>query len=104
MKRIFLAVFAIALITLMMELVLTRAFDVMIRPNMSYMVVTCALFSFGLAGIYMTLRPLEFSNTDGLRAYLFKQTLLFGVLTTLVLPVTNAIPFDLDKLGEQLLL
>ncbi len=56
MKRIFGAVFAIALITLMMELVLTRAFDVMIRPNMSYMVVTCALFAFGLAGIYMTLR------------------------------------------------
>ena len=104
MKRIFGAVFAIALITLMMELVLTRAFDVMIRPNMSYMVVTCALFAFGLAGIYMTLRPLDLSTTEGLRSYLFKQSILFAVLTTLVLPITNAIPFDLDRFGDELLL
>ena len=46
-----LALFFIAAATLMLELLLTRVFDVILTPNMAYMVIACALFSFGLAGV-----------------------------------------------------
>ena len=59
MLRISAGLFLISLTTLMMELLLTRVFDVILYPNMAYMVITCALFSFGLAGIYLSLRPLK---------------------------------------------
>ena len=51
------ALFCIAAATLMLELLLTRVFDVILTPNLAYMVIACALFSFGLAGVYVTLRP-----------------------------------------------
>ena len=45
------ALFCIAAATLMLELLLTRVFDVILTPNLAYMVIACALFSFGLAGV-----------------------------------------------------
>ena len=47
-----------ALVTLMTELTLTRIFDAALGANMAYLVITCAIFAFGLAGIYSTLWPL----------------------------------------------
>ena len=52
-----LALFLIAASTLMLELLLTRVFDVILSPNMAYMVIASALFAFGLAGVFVTLRP-----------------------------------------------
>ena len=50
--RIPFALFLTALTTLMLELALTRVFDVILTPNMAYMVIACTLFSFGLKGTY----------------------------------------------------
>ena len=55
MKRIFATIFAVSLVTLMTELLLTRIFDYVLGPNMAYMIITCAMFSFGLSGIWGTL-------------------------------------------------
>jgi len=57
MRRLSYGVLLIALSTLVLELMLTRVFDVTLTPNLSYFVVSLAVFSFGLAGIYATLRP-----------------------------------------------
>jgi len=43
-----------AVSTLMIALSLIRAFDVLFYPNIAYMIITCAIFAFGLAGIYIT--------------------------------------------------
>src|SRR6187397_2053604 len=59
-----LALFFMAAATLMLELVLTRVFDVILNPNMAYMVIACALFSFGLAGVYVTLQPDRFWHSS----------------------------------------
>ena len=44
---------------LLLELVLIRVFDVLWYPNMAYMIITLAVFSFGLAGVYLSIRPVE---------------------------------------------
>jgi hypothetical protein len=60
MRRLSFGVFLTALSTLILELMLTRAFDITLAPNISYFVVTLAVFSFGLAGIYATRRFVRF--------------------------------------------
>ena len=52
MKRLYVGTALIALVTLMSELIITRVFDVVLVPNMAYMVVTCAMFAFGLSGVF----------------------------------------------------
>ena len=59
MRRICLGVFLITMATLAIELLLTRVFDVILNYNLSYFIVTSAVFAIGLAGIYASLRPLE---------------------------------------------
>ena len=58
MRRLSFGVLLIALSTLILELTLTRIFDVVLIPNLGYFVVTSAVFAFGLAGVYATLRPI----------------------------------------------
>ena len=57
MSRTALGVFCIALSALLLELNLIRIFDVLWYPNMAYMIITLAVFSFGLAGVYLSLKP-----------------------------------------------
>src|SRR6185437_15998822 len=54
MRRLSFGVLLIALSTLVLELMLTRIFDVTLTPNLSYFVVSLAIFSFGLAGLFAT--------------------------------------------------
>ena len=63
MRTTQLALFLVAATTLILELLLTRAFDVILTPNLAYMVIACAMFSFGLAGIYIAVRPIS-EGTD----------------------------------------
>ena len=81
----------------MMELILTRVFDVILYPNMAYMVITCALFSFGLAGIYLSLRPLKASAN--INKFLVIISALFGITALMILPTLNFLPFDYTKLA-----
>ena len=49
MREISFGVLLVALASLILELMLMRVFDVVWVPNMSYAVVTMAVFGFGLA-------------------------------------------------------
>ena len=93
-----LALFFIAAATLMLELVLTRVFDVILNPNMAYMVIACALFSFGLAGVYVTLQPGRFSDVNA--RWLSVLALLFAISTLALRPVLNFLPFDYEAVSE----
>jgi spermidine synthase len=80
----------------MLELNLVRVFDVIWYSNMAYMVITLAMFCFGLSGIYSSLRPLK-EGTD-VHGYLARLSFLFAVFSVVILPALNWIPFDFNTL------
>lgn len=85
-----------AVSTLMIELSLIRALDVLFYPNIAYMIITCAIFAFGLAGIYSVLRPLK--ALEAVQSFLSSRALLFAIATLAIRPVTNRLPFDFYEL------
>ena len=99
MRRLSFGVLLIALSTLMLELMLTRVFDVVLVPNLAYFVVTSAVFAFGLAGIVATLRPIgpEQDITD----FLVGRSIGFAVVTGLLIPLINFLPLDYTQLGKH---
>ena len=99
MTRIGVGVFLVAFITLMSELVLVRAFDVLLTPNIGYMVITCAMFSLGLGGIYLVLYPRRLSgNARNLASYC---GVAYGLALISILPLCNIIPFDYHNIGHN---
>ena len=70
-----------------------------LTSNMSYMILTSAIFAFGLSGIFVTVRPL--SAKQDVRKLLSILTLLFAGSALLLLPITNALPFNYEKLTEE---
>jgi spermidine synthase len=96
LNRIRLAVFSVAFITLMTELLLTRIFDYLIGPGMAYMVISSAMFSFGLAGIYGTL--IRVPSKDNWRYFASISSLLAASIL-LLLPAVNFLPFDPSQIG-----
>ncbi len=98
MRRLSFGVLLIALSTLVLELMLTRAFDVTLTPNLSYFVVSLAVFSFGLAGIYATLQPVPV-ETD-IRGRLVGCCVGFAAAVLLLHPVINALPLDYLRIAR----
>lgn len=95
MYRINIGLLCIALTTLMLELTLVRVFDVIWFSNMAYMVITLAMFCFGLSGIYSSLRPL--GQKSDVSRFLAGIALLFALFSLALLPILNLIPFDFDQ-------
>ena len=92
MRRLSFGVLLIALSTLVLELMLTRVFDVTLTPNLSYFVVSLAVFSFGLAGIFATLRPVPVEAE--IRGRLVGCSVGFAAAVLLLHPVIDALPLD----------
>ncbi len=86
----------IAFTTIMLELALIRVFDVILDPSIGYMVVTIAMFSLGLGGIYTYIFRTERINTDHSLPVL---TIAYGLSTVMVLFFLNNLPFSLDFKG-----
>ncbi|HWW19431.1 MAG TPA: hypothetical protein VNZ06_01385 [Steroidobacteraceae bacterium] len=98
MRRLSFGVFLTALSTLILELMLTRAFDVTLAPNISYFVVTLAVFSFGLAGVYATLRPIAVDSE--IRPMLSNRSFWYAAAILVLIPIINALPLDYTRLGR----
>src|SRR5271163_4276797 len=92
MRRLSFGVMLVALSTLVLELMLTRVFDVTLTPNLSYFVVSLAVFSFGLAGIYATVRPIPVE--EEIRGRLVGCCVGFAAAVLLLHPIINALPLD----------
>ncbi|MFH1999114.1 MAG: hypothetical protein ABIK28_05495, partial [Planctomycetota bacterium] len=90
MKRIFLSLFLISSVALTLELSLVRLFDVLLNPSFCFLVLTCALFSMGLAGVYGAFRPPSASIRS-----LAGTAGLLGVFIALLFPLLHIIPFRL---------
>lgn len=101
MRRLSFGVLMIALSTLVLELMLTRVFDVVLAPNISYFVVTAAVFAFGLAGIFATLRPIPIDGD--IRPLLTTRSVAFSVSVLILIPLINVLPLDYTQLKSHLL-
>lgn len=97
MRRRLLGISLTALTTLMLELTLARVFDVILVPNVAYVVITCAVFAYGLAGLYVAVRPRAAAGNPwflpGLAAANAAGTLV-------LLPLSNRLPFDFSRIGD----
>src|SRR3569833_2620977 len=98
MRRLSFGVLLPALSTLVLELMLTRVFDVTLTPNLSYFVVSLAVFSFGLAGIYATLRRIPVEAE--FRGRLVGCSVGLAVTALLLHPIINALPLDYTHLSK----
>jgi len=96
MRRLSFGVLLVALSTLVLELMLTRVFDVTLTPNLSYFVISLAIFSFGVAGLLATLWPPD--PQKDIRAVLVPCCLGFAISALLLNPIINALPLDYDRI------
>ncbi len=99
MRRLCCGVLLIALSTLVLELMLTRVFDVTLTPNMSYFVVSLAVFSFGLAGIFATLRPVPVERD--ISTIVAGCCVGFAATVLLLIPVINVLPLDYRRIVQH---
>ena len=99
MRRISLGLFLMALTTLMLELTLIRVFDVIWYSNMAYMVITLAMFCFGLSGVYSSIRPIR--DDTKIRFYLALLAMLLGITALCILPSLNLLPFNFKLLYRE---
>ncbi len=89
---------SLALITasiLLLELALVRVFDVILAPTTGYMVITSAMFALGLGGIYLYVFPVR---SKEIHRVLQALMCAMAVTAPLVLPIFNALPFELNLL------
>ncbi|MDO5674154.1 MAG: hypothetical protein Q4G66_04465 [bacterium] len=89
----------IAFVTLLLELTIIRVFDVILDPSIGYMVVTIAMFSLGLGGIYIYFFRAERVSAAKVLPVL---TLCYAFFTVMILKFLNFLPFNLDFEGNVL--
>lgn len=91
--------FLLAMASLITEISLIRVFDVLFFPNISYMIITCSLFAYGLAGVYSVIKPMP-QESDLPKAF-GKLSLLLAVSVGAILPAMNLLPFDLNRFSTE---
>jgi spermidine synthase len=89
----------LSMASLMTEISLIRVFDVLFFPNISYMIVTCCLFAYGLAGVYSVIKPMPVTPNQGKEFGIL--SLLLAISVAAILPLVNLLPFDLNKLSTE---
>jgi hypothetical protein len=99
MYRTSAGLFLISSATLLVEVLLTRIFDVLLWPNVSFTIISCALFGLGLGGMLDILRPPpspeQAAASPGRAAFWF-------ALSVWMLPLAlNLIPFSFERVGQE---
>jgi spermidine synthase len=99
LKLTALTLLLLSMASLMTEISLIRVFDVLFFPNISYMIVTCCLFAYGLAGVYSVIKPMPVKPNQGKEFGIL--SLLLAISVAAILPLVNLLPFDLNKLSTE---
>src|SRR5262249_47651607 len=72
-----------------------RIFDVILWSNLAYLIVSSAIFGFGLGGIFTMLWPMTDEPTDKV---LTAASIAFAALVLLLIPAFKLIPADFNDL------
>jgi hypothetical protein len=99
LRRTYAAVFLLALTSLASEVLLTRIFDVLLWHNLSFMVISCAVFGLALGGLRDVVAPPVSSALDG--NGLHRIALAFAASVWAIPLLLNAIPFSVDRASYQ---
>ena len=89
----------VTLSIILLELSLVRTLDVILNPVMGYMVITTAMFSLGLGGIYVFIYKDRISSPE---KFLPLISILSAISAVIILPAFNLLPFQLH-LGDRAL-
>src|SRR5262245_24427022 len=93
-RQLYAALFLISAAALLLELTLTRIFDVILWTNLANFIVSGAIFGLGLGGIAVLLRiPPESQGTPLLAA----AAAGFTAAVLLLIPLLKLLPFDLGQ-------
>lgn len=96
MRRTYVAVFLLALTSLATEVLLTRVFDVLLWHNLSFVIISCAVFGLALGGLRDVVAPPAASTTLA-GAGLHRLALAFACSVWAIPLLLNAIPFSTDE-------
>ncbi|MBI3529606.1 MAG: hypothetical protein HY067_16760 [Betaproteobacteria bacterium] len=99
--QLYMGLFVISAATLLLELTLTRIFDVILWANLAYLIVSGAIFGFGLAGIVLVLWPMPGVTTDKLLA---ASATAFCATVLLLIPAIKWLPANLKEVPDHLLI
>ena len=93
----YLGIFLVAASVLLFQLALTRIFAVVLWAHLAFMVISTALFGFGLSGVFLALRPRAVTAKPR-----FAQLCLLGCLAMIgvYLVITN-VPFRMWAFNED---
>jgi hypothetical protein len=95
MRRTYVAVFLLALTSLASEVLLTRIFDVLLWHNLSFMVISCAVFGLALGGLRDVVAPPSSPTVHG--NGLHWLALAFAISIWAIPLLLNSIPFSVDR-------
>ena len=98
MRRVYVGLFLVTSATLTVEVLLTRIFDVLLWPNLSFMIISGAIFGLGLGGLYELLRGSRTRSGDDALA---GSALILAIVVWLLPLLLNAIPFALNDFSEK---
>src|SRR3954467_3221991 len=98
-RRTYVAVFIVALVSLTTEILLTRIFDVLLWHNLSFTVISCAVFGLALGGLRDVVVPPRATASDG--DGLHRLALAFGASVWAIPLLLNAIPFSVDRASDH---
>jgi hypothetical protein len=94
MRRLYAALFLLSLTSLAVEMLLTRVFDVILWPNLSFLIISGAIFGLGVGGLYEILR-----RTTAVPAPPSRPALGFALTVWSVPALLNVLPFSVDRIN-----
>ena len=97
--KTFLGLFLISFTTLLVEVLLTRVFDFLLWPNLSFLVISCALFGLSLGGLFDLLSSSRRSAPPARPIWL--PAALFAACTWALPLWLNAIPFSFTRVPTE---
>jgi hypothetical protein len=96
MRQLYAAVFVLSLTSLAVELLLTRVFDVILWPNLSFLIISGAIFGLSIGGLYELLR-----RTSSAPGAPVRPALGFAVSVWSLPVLLNALPFSVDRISAD---
>lgn len=95
--RMMIGLFFITFSTMLLELNLIKLFDVILTPNFAYMVISSAIFSFGLGGIFLCIRPIQYNPLGKLQIL----AIFYGLAVLAQIFILNHVPFDFTRINNE---